>query len=382
VIEDAMQKTPLVSILINNYNYGRFVAHAVASALQQTYPHIEVIVVDDGSTDDSRTTVEPYRDRATIISQSNAGQASAMNTGFARSSGEIVHFLDADDLLHPNAIERVVDAFQDSRVVKVHWPLVLIDEAGRATGGIKPADPLASGDLSHLLQEDCLEHVTPPQSGNAWTRAFLADVLPLDEQVYRTGGSDTCLSLLTLPFGHLAALDAPLGCYRQHHASHWTGVDVLTRVPLGVQRYAHACESLAQVCRRRGFPSKSSAWIQNSWLYKLNDFMELICRFVPDGDAFILVDQDHYGLPAQIGNRRRFFFTDGGGFYNGPPTDNAAAIAELERLRKSGATFILIAATSFWWLEYYAEFRHYLDERFALVIDEDRMIGFRLDPLR
>jgi glycosyltransferase involved in cell wall biosynthesis len=373
-----MQNQPLVSILINNFNYAQFVAQAVESALQQTYPRVEVIVVDDGSTDDSLAKLEPHRDRMTLISQENSGQAAAMNVAFARGASEIVHFLDADDLLYATAIERIVEAFEDPRVVKVHWPLTMIDEAGRATGRLKPNDALAAGDLSPLLREDCLEHVTPPQSGNAWTRAFLTQVLPLDEQVYRTGGSDTCLSLLTLPFGHLAALNDPQGCYRQHSASHWNGVDLLKRIPLGAQRYAHACELLADVCRRRGLPSNPSAWIRNSWLYKLNEFIDVACRVVPEGQPFILVDQDHYGLPSTIGARARFSFTDRDGFYNGPPADSAAAIAELDRLRQCGAQFILFASTSFWWLDYYAEFRQSLDDRFERVIDSELIIGFRL----
>jgi glycosyltransferase involved in cell wall biosynthesis len=375
--ETTMDALPLVSILINNYNYGRFVAQAVESALLQTYPRVEVIVVDDGSTDDSPAVLEPYRHRLKLITKPNGGQASAMNLGFAHSHGDIVHFLDSDDLIFPSAMAEVVQAFSDPRVIKVHWPLAIIDESGRATGQLKPSDPLASGDLSGLLH-DCLEHLTPPQSGNAWTRAFLTHMLPIDEHVYRTGGSDTFLSLLTLPFGHLAALPTPQGAYRYHSASRWNGVELLHRLPLGVQRYAHACHALATICHTHGWPADPSRWIQTSWLYRFNEFVQQICSTVADGQAFALIDEDSFGLPSTIGQRRRFSFTDCNGQFNGPPLDSAAAIHELERLRSQGAAFLVIASWSFWWLDYYAAFRDYLDTRFTRIVADERMVVYRL----
>ncbi len=81
---------PLASILINNYNYGRFLHEAIDSALSQTYPHTEVIVVDDGSTDNSREIIASYEDQIIPVLKENGGQASALNAGFAASRGEIV----------------------------------------------------------------------------------------------------------------------------------------------------------------------------------------------------------------------------------------------------------------------------------------------------
>ncbi|MCC2671779.1 MAG: glycosyl transferase, partial [Armatimonadetes bacterium] len=77
----------LASVIINNYNYARYLPEAVESALAQTYPHTEVVVVDDGSTDHSRAVLAGYGDRLRTVFQENGGQASAFNAGFAASRG-------------------------------------------------------------------------------------------------------------------------------------------------------------------------------------------------------------------------------------------------------------------------------------------------------
>src|SRR5207248_7064015 len=100
-----------------------------------TYARTEVIVVDDGSTDDSRAVMARYGDRIVPLLKENGGQGSAFNAGFRVSRGEIVIFLDSDDLLLPAAVETVVPRFRDPRVTKAHWPLFAIDERGNRRGG-------------------------------------------------------------------------------------------------------------------------------------------------------------------------------------------------------------------------------------------------------
>ena len=106
-----MKIEPLVSIIINNYNYDRFLAEAINSALNQTYRKIEVIVVDDGSTDNSRNIIASYGSRIIPVLKSNAGQASSFNEGIKVSQGKIISFLDSDDLFHPDKVEKIVDFF-------------------------------------------------------------------------------------------------------------------------------------------------------------------------------------------------------------------------------------------------------------------------------
>src|SRR5687768_4590814 len=107
-----MNQKPLVSIIINNYNYGRFLAEAIDSALAQTYQNCEVIVVDDGSTDNSRDIIEDYGSKLIPVLKKNGGQSSAFNQSFQVSTGSIICFLDSDDTLSSSAMEKVVDSFR------------------------------------------------------------------------------------------------------------------------------------------------------------------------------------------------------------------------------------------------------------------------------
>jgi glycosyltransferase involved in cell wall biosynthesis len=98
-----------VSILIPCYNAGRWLAETLESALAQTWPHREIIVVDDGSKDDSRAVAHRFAPRGvTVIEQANAGQSAAFNTAIRAARGDYYEFLDADDLLAPDKIERQV----------------------------------------------------------------------------------------------------------------------------------------------------------------------------------------------------------------------------------------------------------------------------------
>ena len=102
-----------VSVVIPAYNYGRFVSRAVDSVLSQTFPNREVIVVDDGSTDNTAEIIAKYGDRVRYVYQKNAGLSAARNTGIREARFEYVAFLDADDEWLPNMLERAIQTFSD-----------------------------------------------------------------------------------------------------------------------------------------------------------------------------------------------------------------------------------------------------------------------------
>ena len=102
---ESNKNQPKVSVIIPLYNQKQFVGDAINSILNQTYPNIEIIVVNDGSTDNPFSVLEKYKGSITIINQKNKGLAGARNAGIKYSSGEYIQFLDADDFLNKDKIK-------------------------------------------------------------------------------------------------------------------------------------------------------------------------------------------------------------------------------------------------------------------------------------
>ena len=107
-----MGKNPKASILIDNYNYCAYLGEAIESALAQDYDNFEVVVVDDGSTDDSRAVIRKYEKHIKSVFKSNGGQASAFNALVKNSDGDLVFFLDSDDIADRARLRSVVEQFE------------------------------------------------------------------------------------------------------------------------------------------------------------------------------------------------------------------------------------------------------------------------------
>jgi glycosyltransferase involved in cell wall biosynthesis len=206
---------PTVSVIVCNYNYERYLTAALESVLSQTRRAYEVIAVDDGSTDNSRQILESFEARGVqVIVQENAGQVAAYNTGFQHATGDVVLFLDSDDVLLPWALEKITARF-DTGVAKVHFRLELISGDGTRLRTVIPAQ-LASGEVALRFLKHGIPHASPPASGNAYRRAVLARIFPLPiDQHDRHGADFFCIYASTL-FGRVAACDETLGLYRVH----------------------------------------------------------------------------------------------------------------------------------------------------------------------
>lgn len=207
-----------VSIVIDNHDYARFLAQAIDSALAQSYPHVEVIVVDDASTDTSRQIIERYSDRIhAVLHAQNRGQGGAFNSGFRASSGDIVMFLDADDWLYPNAAERVAARWVPGES-KTHFRLDIVDAQGNWLG-MHPARevPLDSGDVVPLLFEFG-RYETVVTTGNAFAREVLERVMPVPEAEFFLA-ADGYLATVVPFHGPVVTIEERLGAYRVHGAN-------------------------------------------------------------------------------------------------------------------------------------------------------------------
>lgn len=121
---------PKVSVIIPAYNAEAFVSQAIDSVLEQTYPHIEVIVVNDGSTDATPEILETYKSKIRIISQSNRGLPVARNAGLKHVTGTLISFLDSDDLYTKDRLEAQVHCFLENDDLDVCVGAVSVFEEG------------------------------------------------------------------------------------------------------------------------------------------------------------------------------------------------------------------------------------------------------------
>ena len=205
-----------VSVLINNFNYGRFLAEAIDSALAQTHRDVEVVVCDDGSTDESWAVIRRYGARVrSWRSPVNLGQASAMNAGMALCSGDWVLFLDSDDALEPDALARCVPLMAPE-VAKIQFRLRCVDGLGGCLGRRIPY-LMHDGDVRPLVGRFGT-YAGPPSSGNLYRRSAIARYFPLDPDDWRRA-ADTPPFLLAAFHGRVISVTEALGRYRVHSAA-------------------------------------------------------------------------------------------------------------------------------------------------------------------
>jgi glycosyltransferase involved in cell wall biosynthesis len=236
----------LVSIIISNFNYARFLERAIENALNQSYHPIEVIVVDDGSTDASCDAITRFNDRVIAIFKKNGGQASAINAGFSASSGQIVCLLDADDFYYVNKVETVADFFVKYGFtcdILVHHRLDIVDKDGNSIN-ITDLECLFDRDTPFLQrcyqQRSKSYHPSPlnlyeharryrnvyyaagPTTGLSLTRTLANKIFPLPEMGLNLSADDFVVKAASL-IGNLYAVDQILGAYRVHGHNSWYG---------------------------------------------------------------------------------------------------------------------------------------------------------------
>lgn len=205
-----MNENLFFSIIINNYNYAQYIEACIESVFAQTYKNYELIVVDDGSTDHSCAIIDRYADQLIAIRKENGGQGSAYNVGFAQASGDLVLFLDADDLLLPHALEVISNAWVQG-AAKLHYKLEIIDENGQRSGVSFP-DFLDEGDVRSSLAKFG-SYASPPASGNVYSRQALDNILPMESDDWRIA-ADSYTIFLSPYSGNVIAVPDTLGLYR------------------------------------------------------------------------------------------------------------------------------------------------------------------------
>ncbi len=214
---------PLVSVLITNYNYGQYLREAIDSALNQTYSNIEVIVVDDGSKDNSKEAIASYKDKIIPVLKENGGQASAINAGFAISQGEIICSLDADDIWLPNKVEevvKVVSAYPNAAII--YHKVQNIDQEGKSLSSPWPPYKAIKGDISSKVVRTGSWWPWPPSTALSFRRTFLSKVMDIPQEGEFRFSAEPYLADLAPFFGEVVGIDRVLSLFRIHGANIWS----------------------------------------------------------------------------------------------------------------------------------------------------------------
>jgi hypothetical protein len=173
-----VDKNPKASILIDNYNYGAYLGDAIESALAQNYDNFEVVVVDDGSTDDSRDVIRKYEKHIKSVSKSNGGQASAFNTAMKNSDSDLVFFLDSDDISDPDRLRKVAEQFEADREAQwVFHQLRRVSKDGHTLIETEPVPEIRRFDL----RNKSYKFPALSTSGLSFRRSFASRLFPLPE---------------------------------------------------------------------------------------------------------------------------------------------------------------------------------------------------------
>jgi glycosyltransferase involved in cell wall biosynthesis len=203
-----------LSIVVSSYNYDRYLRTAIDSALAQDCDRLQVIVVDDGSTDGSIDTIKSYGDRIETLFQSRQGQIASCAAGLALCRHDIVIFLDSDDQLEPFAARDVM-ALWTPQTVKVQYAQQAIDRDGELVNAVFPKYP-------HSLNPETIRaelfragvYPATTTSGTAFSRKFLEQVMPIPERF--DCDIDDALNVAAPLFGDVLTLRKTLGRYRVH----------------------------------------------------------------------------------------------------------------------------------------------------------------------
>jgi glycosyltransferase involved in cell wall biosynthesis len=212
-----------VTALVDTYNYGHFIEEAIDSVLAQDFPpeQMEILVVDDGSADDTADRVRKYGDRIQYFCKPNGGQASALNFGIARARGEIVAFLDGDDYWLPGKLQRVVAEFEkrpEAGMVYHNFfckrdasPDQLPYSSLAGVSGFLPAE-----------RKSLLGYDLYPTATLAFRRSVLQRLLPIPESLIVQ--ADAHLTACVIFVAPIVYIDQPLTVYRVHADNIWNCV--------------------------------------------------------------------------------------------------------------------------------------------------------------
>lgn len=420
---------PRVSIGLPVYNGQNFMGQAIESLLAQTFEDFELIISDNASTDRTEEiccTFAAHDKRIRYIRNAeNIGLVRNYNQVFTLSYGEYFKWADHDDMCRQDFLMRCVQALDENpSVVLAYTRALTIDTTGRPIKEWGPRPELTSPRVEIRFRRALKQEETFPQQG-----LIRAEVLRKTGLLGKYPESDIVLLAEISLYGPFMEIPEPVFLLREHpqrtvRTHDWQNphtmlawmdpthrkffnipelgllgnlVSAVHRAPLSwptiwrcyreVYRWLKSRKgglSRDLVLAATHFPgfgqviSRSyQKYQQFTWNTRLRRSAKDVASVIPSKGNFILVDEAK--LPADLfGDRRTTPFLERDGQYWGSPPDDETAIREFERLRRSGATFIVFTWPTFWWLKFYSELNRHLRSRFRCVMENTRLVIFDL----
>jgi glycosyltransferase involved in cell wall biosynthesis len=216
ITQTSASSPPRITVVIPCYNYAQYVGDAIQSVISQDYPHKEVIVVDDGSLDNSWDVISTFKDSVQALKVPNGGPLKACLAALDNSTGEYIYILDADDKLAGPTALSVAAAALINRPPKLQFPLLPVNEIGEPIGLAFPQFE-KNYSAEQMIEEISVggSYLTPPTSGNIYRRDIFALTREVDYEIWTDG-----VAYLVCPFfGDVVTLNTPLALYRVHQSN-------------------------------------------------------------------------------------------------------------------------------------------------------------------
>jgi len=258
-------QTPLISVVIPTFNYGRFLGDAIRSVLRQTYDNIEVLVVDDGSTDETPEVVSEFTNLITYIWQQNAGQSVARNIGIYESKGSLIAFLDADDFWEPSKIQMQYELLSD-KCGFIYCGARTFQSYSNET--INVLDPLFRGNCTNeFIKNPGVQIVTAGESSVLVRKDIAERVGGFDKRLSISAGYDfyrRCSNITEFDF-----VDETLVNYRSHGSNISLNKKLyVSDFRLSVSKMIHDKESQLSLGEKFKLKTKSEAIVLKTKLKK------------------------------------------------------------------------------------------------------------------
>jgi glycosyltransferase involved in cell wall biosynthesis len=277
---------PSISIITPSYNQGQFLEAAIQSVLGQEYPDLEYIIIDGGSTDRSLEIILRYQSQlAYWVSEPDSGQSEAINKGLRKANGDLIAWLNSDDLFEARAFERVAACYAETRArqkLLISGAALLFDESGHTCEWI-PRKISKGALLNHYRIADTPFSVMPCQPATFFTRGALSAVGGVDDNLHYAMDYDLWLRMLGNQVRIVYCRDI-LARYRFHAAS---------KSSSSLGRFQEEWEAVSTKARRR---SIGMAWSHLSWWILYRPRIRAVCLTPDELECLIGVAERRLGI--------------------------------------------------------------------------------------